>query len=994
MEPMLSLVSRIRQSVVLLWAGLLGLLSFPAWLYAGGGVPGNPEADAWVEARLSSMSPAERIGQLFMIRVHSDGTAISLEEARRLAEAGAVGGVCFFQGSPQEQLRWTSTLQASAKTPLLVAMDAEWGVAMRFGDLVPRLPFALTVGAANDMALSRRCGREAGRQLRHLGVHMSFSPVADLNSEPLNPVIGRRSFGEDPARAGDMAVSYARGLADAGILAVAKHFPGHGNTRSDSHLSLPVLTDGAEYINNQLLVPFRRLAQDGVAGIMTGHLAVPAFDDRAHRPASLSAGITQGILRSRWNYRGLIITDALDMAAVTRHYTPGRAAVEAIRAGNDILLLTPDLSEATRAVEKALAEGSLRQSSIDASVRRILYAKYKAGLNQTQTLSPELIMPHLRSSASDNVSEQVYRKAITVLRTRTIKLPIVRVDSASTAVLSIGRPALSDFQVAAGRYIAASQLNISKPLEPLEIARWADQLSTYQQVIVGLHDMNWRSDRNYGLLPSHLEVLRRVKQKTNLLIVVFGSPYALSLLGDFDNLMVAYEDHPLAQKAAAESIFGAIYTEGILPVSVPGLFAVGSHQYLAPLFRLQYSQAQNAGFSESGLYQIDELVRQAISEHATPGAVFLAARKGQVGYFKAFGRHTYDSGSPLVDTRTVYDLASVTKVCATTLAIMRLHEQGALSIYDPIGKHLPALKGSDKEGLLIQDILAHQAGLHPWIPFFEATIGPAPDGKKAWKPGYYSAERTGGYGIAVTDRLYLLDSYRDSIYQQIIQSELRTQRGYKYSDLGFYLMAMLVQQKSGIPLDIYVERNFYRPLGLRSTGFNPLSRMSADRVAPTEEDNYFRFARVQGFVHDMGAAMLGGVSGHAGLFGEASDLAIIMQMLLNEGYYGGRRFFKPETVRLFTTRHPESTRRGIGWDMAELAGSRSSNISAFASAKTFGHLGFTGTCVWADPETGVIFICLTNRTYPSMSSNRWGRQNYRPKLQDAVYRAIPTAESN
>jgi len=949
----------------------------------------RPSAQQWVDQQLASMSLNERIGQLFVVRAHSDGSAGTLSAITKVVKDHHVGGIYFVEGTPTAQVKWTNVLQqASAKTRLLITMDAEWGAAMRFDEKAPRFPYNITLGAANDADLTRKIGREIGRELRRLGVHMSFSPVADLNSNPDNPIIGKRSFGENPIQVGRLAQAYARGLADSRILACAKHFPGHGDTDVVSYDDLPVLNVDEARLNALELVPFQMLAQDRIAGIMTGHLAIPAMDIRFNRPASLSSIITEDIIHKRWNYDGLIVSDALDMASIAKHFSSGEIAVEAIRAGSDLLIVPPDIPAAVSAIKRAFTQGTLTEERIDESVRRILAAKFKVGLGFWTPLRETSIKSELFAPVVDDLNEQAYRKAITVVRARTAGIPIIRVDTTKTAVLSIGAKPISPFQRAAGRYAPTTNLNITKPLSTIEQSRWIDQLSSYELVLVGVHDMTWNAGQDYGLLRSHLNVLRKLGPNTKVVLVLFCSPYALTLVQDFDNIVLAYENNPLAQKAAAEILYGALAGFGSLPVSVGISFRQGALQPTASAYRLRFSTPGDAGFSESKLRKIDLLAAEAIRTKATPGGTVLVARDGEVGLLKSYGRHTYSRNSPVVDEETIYDLASITKVAATTLCLMRLHEEGKLSVYDRLEQHLPWTRKTNKGALIIQDILSHQARLKPWIPFYKRTLTKTKDGKQAYLPNIYSNGVKGGYSSQVTEKLFIADRYSDTLHILIGESDLRSRSGYRYSDLGMYLLADMIKEKTGLSVAEYADREFYRPLGLRTMGYNPMLRFDKSRIPPTEEDNYFRFGRVQGYVHDMGAAMLGGVSGHAGLFSDAIDLGILMQMLLNEGYYGGRRYFKPETVRLFTTRHPKSTRRGLGFDMAELSSRGSTNMTPLASAKTFGHLGFTGTCAWADPETGLVFVWLTNRTYPKMSPNKFGKENFRPRMQEAAYESL------
>ena len=984
LAPLLSLVS-------LLCAGLAGAQSRPS-----PSVPTVadtlPDAETWVARTLAAMTPAERIGQLFVARAHADGSAGTLAEVKRLVTQHRVGGVCFSRGTPTRQAEWTNALQAVAKTPLLIAQDAEWGAGMPFPDQVARLPYALTLGAADDVTLAREIGCEAGRQLRRLGVHVAFAPVADLVTDPTGDVGGRRSFGAVPVRVGRLATAYARGLADAGVLAVAKHFPGHGGADVDGPDDLPVLGADRLRLDTAELVPFRMLAQDGLAGVMTGHLAVPAVDREGLRPASLSPVLTRDILRRDWGYDGLVVTDGLDGAGVTAYYSAGEAAVEAVRAGNDLLLLPEDLPAGLAAIEAAVADGALTRERIDASVRRILRAKYAAGLARprrdvaTERLLVDLNGPQIRA-----LSERAYRAAVTVLDTGATALPVIAVDRGRTAVVSLGVGRLTEFQRMAARYAPVSQPIVDATLDSAAVARWTRELSAYDRVFAGVHGLTWRADEGFGLDPNALRLLRTIAPQTRLTVVAFGAPYVVDrLLGLGAGLVLAYEDAPLAQKAATEVIYGAIGARGTLPVAAAPSYLPGTGLQTAPAFRLAYSEPANAGFDGARLTKIDDLMREAIRTKATPGGVVLAAHEGHVGYLKAFGKQTYDLNADAVDVNTVYDLASVTKVAASTLAVMRLHERGLISVYDPIGEHLPWLANTNKRDLRIHDIVAHQARLTAWIPFYKSTFERDARGRttKRFKPGVYATASRTGAGTQVNERLFIRDDYRDTILTKIAESALLPGRGYKYSDLGFYIVAELVREKTGLPLEQYVALEFYRPMGLRTIGYRPTERIPAGFIPPSEDDNYWRRGRVQGYVHDMGAAMLGGVSGHAGLFSNATDLAAVAQMLLNGGVYGGRRYLREETIRLFTTRHPRSTRRGLGWDMPETRPGAKLNVSPLASANTFGHLGFTGTAMWADPETGVLFVVLTNRTFPRMSRNAWHKEEYRPRLQGAVYEAL------
>ena len=448
----------------------------------------------------------------------------------------------------------------------------------------------------------------------------------------------------------------------------------------------------------------------------------------------------------------------------------------------------------------------------------------------------------------------------------------------------------------------------------------------------------------------------------------------------------------MTQESAAQGLFGVFGFRGRLPVSASDRSLYNTGLQTGSLMRMGYGIPAEVNMSEDSLNKnIDELMRQAIAERATPGGVVLVAKDGKIVFEKAYGYHTYDKRQR-VSTKDLYDLASVTKVAATTLSVMKLQDAGSIDIFDKASKHLTDLDLTNKKNIVIGDIMTHQAGLAAWIPFYVETMTDSRRNPQP-QPEWYSRFRKEPYSVPVTDKLFMKYNYVDTVWSKIYNSNLRSSTNYKYSDLGFYLMARMVERQTGSSIDSYARNTFYRPLGLRRLTFNPTDRYPKSLIPPTEKDNYFRRQTIHGNVHDMGAAMLGGVAGHAGLFGSAEDLAILFQMLLNRGYYGGIRYFEPGTVDLFTTRCEGCTRRGIGFDMKQLNPRYSSNMGDLAGNNTFGHLGFTGTAVWADPDENLIFIFLSNRTYPSMKNSKLNKRNYRPRIQNAVYEAIKPLDS-
>ena len=950
-------------------------------------VPAGAEAALeearWVDSLFNSLSPEEQIGQLFMIRAHSDKGPEHVAQVEKLIRDYHVGGLCFFQGTPEKQAELTNRYQKLAKTPLMISMDAEWGLGMRLKEDGVSFPYQLMLGAIQDNRLIYDMGKEVARQLRRLGVHINFAPVADVNNNPENPVINFRSFGEDRYNVAAKSYMYMKGLQDGQVMACAKHFPGHGDTDVDSHYDLPVINHTDQRLDSIELFPFRVLAEQGIQSMMVAHLHVPAIDSVPNLPTTLSRPAIKELLKTEIGYEGLIFTDGLGMKGVTKHYRPGEVEAKALVAGNDVLLLPEDVSAAYQEIQKYLKEGLLQQAQIDRSVKKILRSKYRLGLRGPQRLNAVNIRRELNSKESLVLKRRLVENALTLVRNKQDLLPLRDLQNRKIASLAIGRSSKTAFQSRLDLYTAIKHLYAKK--EPTTYAKKVllRQLKDYDTVIVSLHDMSNSAKKNFGLTASEIALVREIDQLTKVVLVVFGNPYSLKHFDEIGCVLEAYDEDALTQDVAAQALFGSFGIKGRLPVTASPLSTFNTGVSTSSLFRLGYTSPEAVGLNSMVLNKIDDLARDAISTRATPGCVILAAKDGQIVYHKSFGHHTYRK-KRATRTDDVYDLASLTKILSATLAVMKLQEMGMVSVYQPLSVYLPELKGSNKEQMTLYDVMAHRAQLTGWIRFYEQTIS-----TKAYPSSkFYRPKANQDFSIPVTEKLFLRNEFSEEIWKQIRESPLRPVREYKYSDLGFYLIAQMVLRVTGQSIDRFVDEHFYQPLGLGSATYNPWKTTVLSRIPPTEEDKYFRRQRIQGYVHDMGAAMLGGVSGHAGLFANAQDVAILMQMLLNNGYYGGQRFLKAETVRTFTSRHPECSRRGIGFDMKELQADRSQNMCQEAAFSTFGHLGFTGTCTWADPANNVIYVFLSNRTYPSMRNNKLGKEDYRPRIQSIIYEAL------
>jgi len=955
----------------------------------------------WVDSVFNSLSPDERLGQLFVLRANLDMDSAFEARVEYLVRKYKPGGLCFFNpshaGSVEKQAELTNRYQvASPQVPLLITADLENGLGMRLRNTAMSFPRAMMLGAVQDNRLLYEMGREVAWQCRRLGVHVNFAPVADVNNNPSNPVIGERSYGEDRHNVAAKAYQYMSGLQDGGVLACAKHFPGHGDTDQDSHIELPRIKYDWRRLDSLELFPFRMLADNGIGSFMVGHLQVNAIDDREPRPTSLSKPAITGLLREKMGFDGLIFTDAMEMEGVKKQFPDGIADVEAFKAGNDVILLSADFEKGWNAVQEALKSGELDREKLNMSVKRMLRVKYRLGVTTPQRVELNNLRRDLNRPQAYALKRRLVAAAMTLVRDERQLAGFPDLENKRFASVAIGDTNRTVFQTYCGYYAPVRHFNIPKNADSLLRQQVLDSLRHYDVVLAGLYGMRTTpmparvkrseagADTMYGLTAAQIEFTRVLNRQNVVALTVFGNPYTLRRVGDAPLLLQAFTEDPMAQEYAAQALFGASDINGIMPVTATS-FAHFGHGFRKdyPQKRLGYDLPEAVGMSSDTLAQLDSLARQLIAMGAAPGCQILVAKDNKIVWNKACGFQTYDKTTP-VTTETIFDLASVTKVAATTVSVMKLTEEGQFSLDNPVAAYVYELKKTDKASLTFREVMAHHAGLKAWIPFYKQTI----TADKKPVPALFKPEEERHYHIPVAKGLYMKDTWVDTLWQQVFDSPLSPEKNYVYSDLGLYLCARAVRETSGSPVDEYAAASFYRPLGMSTTGYNPWKKGWADRCAPTEDDTYFRNGRIQGYVHDMGAAMLGGVSGHAGLFSSANDLAKLFQMLLNGGSYGTRQYLGGETIRQFTTRYEKSMRRGIGFDMKELNPEKDVNMSTLAGPDTFGHLGFTGTCVWADPDKNLVFIFLSNRTFPTMDNNKLSNENFRPRLQSVVYRAI------
>ncbi len=939
----------------------------------------TPEADKWVRKQFRKLSKDQRIAQLMIIRAHSNLGADHVKEVTDLIKKYNVGGLCFFQGGPVRQANLTNEYQKIAKTPLMIAIDGEWGLGMRL-DSVINFPRQLMMGAVPDAKLIYQFGLAVGEQCKRIGIHVNYAPDIDINNNPMNPVINDRSFGEDKYKVALFGVQYMKGMQDVGVMACAKHFPGHGDVSVDSHYDLPVINKTRAQLDELELYPFRELIKAGVGSMMIAHLAIPSIDTTTNLPTSLSAKNVTDLLRNELGYQGISFTDALEMQGVAKFFPKGDASVMSLIAGNDMLCLPGDIPGSIQKVRQAIKEGKLTWDDLNARVKKVLLAKYHLGLHKKQVINTENLAEDLNAKTNE-IKKLLAANALTLLRKSNDNL--LPLKATKVAFVGIGINKTNAFATRVQQAFNADLFFFENKDTITKVNSILEQLKNYDAVVVGFHNYNRRPANQFGLSKNSLDLLNKL-QGNNTITFAFGNPYAVQYICNSNNLVVCYEDDEITQQAAADLLMGKINAKGKLPVTVCEGFRFGDgivYDNILPL-----AKPETVGMQGETLQQIEAIAKAAIDSGAAPGMVVLAAKNGKVVYHQAFGYTNTDRTIPM-NNDMVFDLASVTKISSTTMGIMKLYEEGKIDLNKTLGDYLSWTKGTDKAPLKLVDILLHQAGLNPFIPFYREVIDTATG---IPFPQYFTQTPTAQYSYRVAENVYLRNDWRDTMFSRILSSKLTEQGKYVYSDNDFIFLGQIIEAVSGMSLDNYVRKTFYEPLGMTSTMYKPRESMPLSVLVPTEVETHFRKQQMHGDVHDEGAAMFGGVAGHAGLFSNAYDLAKLYQLLLNGGELNGIRLLNKATIDKFTAYQSEISRRGLGFDKPEKdnATRKEPYPSLSVSPATFGHTGFTGTCVWVDPSQQLIYIFLSNRVNPSRNGNKLGRLNVRPNIQEAIYGAI------
>lgn len=934
----------------------------------------------WVEEQYQQMSLEEKVGQLFMVLVTSNQSGQEIERIKQLIENEKIGGIIFSKGGPVRQAKMNNKFQALSKIPLLVGMDAEWGLAMRL-DSTYAFPWNMTLGAIQDNKIIEKVGYRVGQHAKRLGVHINFAPDIDINTNPKNPIIGNRSFGETRDVVTNKGVAFMKGMESAGVLSSGKHFPGHGDTAVDSHKDLPIIPFSRERLDSLELYPFKELIKEGLSSVMVAHLEVPSLEIQEGLPSSLSEQIISGVLKEQLGFQGLVFTDALNMQGATKFGTEGEVELAAFNAGNDILLMPKNVTDAKNLLIKNYNRGRISEARLAQTVKKILMAKYKAGLDDYKPVELENLYEDLNTIQDDILYEEAIENALTVVKNRFDLIGIKNLENKKIAYVKFGDAPNDAFITELNKYTKVTQVNDNN-IESLK-----KKLSAYNLVIVGHHKSNDSPWKSYKFNERELAWLQEISnlRSSNFILSVFAKPYALSDISTFQNIdavVVSYQNSEIAQRKTAELLFGAIPAVGKLPVSGSFEFRAGTGIEVSSLSRLGYSLPERVGLSSQGLANVDRLVQNGLDSLMFPGGQVLVARRGKVVYNKSFGKPTYDSNVKVAND-DLYDLASLTKILATLPMVMKMEEEGKIALNDTFEELVPEYSNTEIKNVTVLKALSHYGRLPAWIPFYVRTL----DENRKPSKEFYRSQPTTGYSIKVAENLYLTDAYNDSIYNRIGRQDLKSNR-YRYSDVSYYVMKKYVEDIYGEKLNVLANDFLYSRIGADHTTYNPLEKFPKNKIIPSEEDNYYRYQTVQGYVHDMGAAMQGGVGGHAGLFSNANDVAKIMQMYLQNGYYGGTKFFDSRTVKKFNTCYfcNKKVRRGVGFDKPQLE--HSGPTCGCVSRKSFGHSGFTGTYTWADPEEEIVYVFLSNRTYPTASNTLLVKSGLRTRIQQAIYDSI------
>lgn len=929
----------------------------------------------WADSVYQTMTFNEKVGQLFMVAAYSNKDQQHVRQLERLVEDYHIGGVIFFQGGPYRQARITNNLQVKSKIPMFIGIDAEWGLGMRL-DSTYNYPWNMSLGAIQDNKLIENMGMQMAQQAKRLGIHFLFAPVVDININAKNPVIGNRSFGENKENVTQKAIALMKGMQKNGVYATAKHFPGHGDTSADSHYTLPLISFDKKRLHSIELYPYRKMISEGLASIMVAHLEVPALEPQKGVPSSLSYKTITDLLKTELSFEGLIFTDALNMKGASNYKAPGEIDLAAFLAGNDVLLFAEDVPKAIKKFNEALENKTLTEERLAYSVKKILKYKYKTGLNKFKEIDLKNLSADLNQPAFDDLNFELYKNIVTIVKSKDGFLPLKPNDR--IAYVKLGDSSNADFIQAMQRYGTFTVFSQN------DMEDYIEDLKPFNKVIIGYHkaDGAWK---NHNMSASEIGLIDKIAAQKPTVLVSFAKPYALENLKsvyDISSIVIGYQNNRFAFEAVSNALFGYADANGKIPVSIGNHFDEGRGILLQAAANFQQSTAGLESVNNNRLKEIDEIGNKVVRQKLAPGAQVLVLKNGKVIYDKTFGAVDYENKQS-VTQQTIYDLASLSKMLGTLPVVMKMYEDKQIKFEDRLGDLLPEFKNTDKSNITVKELLTHQSGLVAWIPFYKSTLDENGKPDKTFYKTVFSKE----FPTQVSENLYLKAGYESEIIAQIKESKLGAKK-YVYSDLNFILLQQIIERKYRQPLEQLLQKYFIEPMELNSLTYRPLTKMDVSKIAPTEIDRYYRYTTIQGYVHDMGAAMLGGVAGHAGLFGNAYDVAKMMQLFLDGGIYNGKRLLSQATMDAFNTCYycASGNRRGAGFDKPQLE--KSGPTCGCTSKQSFGHTGFTGTMAWADPVHNLVYVFLSNRTYPNADENRLSRANIREDIQQIIYDSI------
>ena len=956
---------------VFLWL----FLSF--FVFIGGCASVPKSSKNWPKRVLKKLSLREKIAQMMIYRMHLKYESVTpekWEEITRLVSGDGIGGIHLWSGDGSSSLAFINEIQKRSKVPIIFDADIERGFGQRFPSGTD-FPPMMAITATGNPKNAYEVGKIVALESKAAGVHWNLSPVVDVNNNPLNPIINTRSFSDDPDIVGEFSIEYTKGLQDYGMIATAKHFPGHGDTQTDSHSSLAMIPSDSSRLWSVELKPFRVMAGAGIDVVMMAHIHAPDYQPEADEPATLSRFWVTEILRERLGFDGAIITDAMSMGGITKNYSDDYALVKAIQAGCNIIIQNYDLTGAVDVVERAVLDGDISIDQINSSALKMLQLKDKVGLNLSRYISMDFMMENISTEENRETASRIASESVTLLRDKKDLLPLSANGKDTLYVFDIydqeykhSRSTVTARIIAERFPVRSVQIDESDKKPVLDAI--IKNIPKNSQILINafVSPKEWK-DRIFFPDNETYFVRELLKKSDRIILASLGTPYLLQDFSEVSTYLCAYKGSSIMQNALADALLGLKDISGRLPVTIPDLYEIGSGMFKEKKIEIEEISEYKPGTHIKRVLPravgvdnsyLESFMESAVEDSAWPGGVLLAAKGGNIFYHQGHGFHTYDRNHP-VRSSDIFDLASITKVIATTSAIMRLVDQNKINIDKPVVTYLPDFEGKKKKykkqksTITVKDLLSHSSGL----PAFKQ---------------YYQMKKS-----------------RDLILESIYNTEPVRMIGDTliYSDVGAIMLGELVEKVSGLSLNKFTDSLIFEPLGMTTTFFNP-PKEKIHRIIPTEVDPNGNL--IHGYVHDENAHSLGGVAGHAGLFSTAKDLAIFSQMMLNKGIYGWKRIFRQNTVELFTTRAniiPESS-RCLGWDSP----SGASSGGVYLSDASFGHGGYTGTTLWIDPENEIIVILLTNAVHPNRKNKEPKYFDWRHRIHSAVYESLSLKEKN